>query len=129
VVVRRCFPWTQPQRFISLRDDRNSELALVADLADLDAVSRLVLEEALVEAGFVLEVTAVTAIEEEVEIRHWTVMTRQGARTFQTRLDDWPHGLPSGGLLIRDVAGDLYHVSAPAKLDGRSRELLWAYVD
>jgi hypothetical protein len=34
-----------------------------------------------------------------------------------------------GGLLIRDVAGDLYHLAEPAKLDKRSRELLWAFVD
>jgi hypothetical protein len=129
VVVRRCFPWTDPGRFISLRDDRNNELALIADPGELDAASRLVLEEALVEAGFVLEVTGVTAIEEEVEIRHWTVTTRQGPRAFQTRLDDWPHALSGGGLLIRDVAGDLYHVAAPERLDARSRELLWAYVD
>jgi hypothetical protein len=129
VVVRRCFPWTDPGRFISLRDDRNTELALIADPGDLDAESRLVLEEALVEAGFVLEVTGVTAIEEEVEIRHWSVTTRQGPRAFQTRLDDWPHALSGGGLLIRDVAGDLYHVTAPERLDARSRDLLWAYVD
>jgi hypothetical protein len=129
VVVRRCFPWTDPGRFISLRDDRNTELALIADPGELDAESRLVLEEALVEAGFVLEVTAVSAIEEEVEIRHWTVTTRQGPRAFQTRLDDWPHALSGGGLLIRDVAGDLYHVAAPERLDAKSRELLWAYVD
>jgi hypothetical protein len=129
VVVRRCFPWTDPGRFISLRDDRNTELALIADPGELDAESRLVLEEALVEAGFVLEITGVSGIEEEVEIRHWTVTTRQGARAFQTRLDDWPHALSGGGLLIRDVAGDLYHVAAPERLDAKSRELLWAYVD
>jgi len=129
VVVRRCFPWTAPGRFVSLRDDRNTELALIADPDELDGESRRVLEEALVEAGFVLEVTGVAAIEEEVEIRHWTVTTRQGPRTFQTRLDDWPHALSGGGLLIRDVAGDLYHVSAPERLDAKSRELLWAYVD
>jgi hypothetical protein len=129
VVVRRCFPWTDPGRFISLRDDHNTELALIADPVELDAESRLVLEEALVEAGFVLEITGVTAIEEEVEIRHWTVTTLQGPRAFQTRLDDWPHALSGGGLLIRDVAGDLYHVAMPERLDAKSRELLWAYVD
>jgi hypothetical protein len=129
VVVRKCFPWTDPGRFISLRDDHNTELALIAEPGELDTESRLVLEEALVEAGFVLEVTGVTAIEEEVEIRHWSVTTRQGPRAFQTRLDDWPHALSGGGLLIRDVAGDLYHVAAPERLDAKSRELLWAFVD
>ncbi len=29
-------------------------------------------------------------IEEEIEIRQWTVETKQGNRSFQTHLDDWP---------------------------------------
>ena len=99
------------------------------DPAELDPASRRVLEEALMTAGFVFEITRVTAIEEEVEIRHWQVETRQGTRSFQTRLDAWPRLLPRGGLLIRDVAGDLYRVIDPAALDDQSRALLWAFVD
>src|SRR6266498_2506077 len=129
VWVRRCFPWSEPGRFLSLRDDEEEEFALVRDVAELAPVSRRVLEEALVAAGFVFEVTRVLAIEEEVEIRHWRVETRQGPRAFQTRLDDWPRLLPRGALLVRDVAGDLYHLADPNALDRKSRALLWAFVD
>ena len=129
VVVRRCFPWSEPAKFISLRDDENTEIVLVEDPASLDEQSRLVLEQALAAAGFVLEVTRVVAVEEEIEIRHWKVETRQGERTFQTRLDDWPRVLPGGGVLIRDVAGDLYHVPAPDTMDRKSRELMYSFVD
>ena len=129
VWVRRCFPWSAPARLLSLRDDDDTEFALVRDPGELDAASRAVLEDALVAAGFVFDVTRVTAIDEEVEIRHWQVETRQGPRTFQTRLDDWPRTLPHGGLLIRDLAGDLYHLAAPGQLDRHSRDLLWAFVD
>src|SRR5436305_8903737 len=129
VWVRRCFPWSEPARFVSLRDDEEREVARVRDPAGLDPASRRVLEEAMVAAGYVFEITRVTAIEEEVEIRHWRVETRQGARSLQTRLDAWPRLLPHGGLLIRDVAGDLYHVADPAALDKQSRALLWAFVD
>ena len=80
-------------------------------------------------AGFLLEITAVREVSEEVEIRCWTVETRQGPRRFQTRLDDWPVTVTGGGLLIRDVAGDLYHVPDPEALDGASREWLWAYAE
>lgn len=129
VRVRRAFPWSEPARFISLRDPEDREFALVAEPGDLDAASRRALDAALAAAGFVFVVTAVEAIEEEVEIRSWRVATRQGTRTFQTRLDEWPRALPGGGLLIRDVAGDLYQIADLGALDGRSRELLWAYVD
>lgn len=129
VWVRRCFPWSEPTRYLSLRDGDEEEFALVRDPADLDDASREALEGALALAGFVFEITRVLEIEEEVEIRRWRVETRQGPRSFQTRLDDWPRTLPHGGLLIRDVTGDLYHLGRPAALDRHSRALLWAFVD
>jgi hypothetical protein len=128
VGVRRCFPWSDAGRFLSLRDGED-EFALVGHPSDLDPHSRRLLEEGLAEAGFVFRVTRVLEIEEEVEIRHWRVDTAQGTRSFQTRLDDWPRQLPHRGLLVRDVAGDLYLLAAPEEMDRKSRELLWALVD
>jgi len=129
VWVRRCFPWSEPTRYVSLLDHDRNEFALVPDVGALEPGSREALEDALAEAGFVLQVERIRSVDEEVEIRVWEVDTRQGPRTFQTRLDDWPREVPGGGYVIRDVAGDLYHVAAPQKLDDRSRRLLWAYVE
>lgn len=129
VRVHRCFPWSEPGRFLSLRDDDDEELALVHGMEELDEASRRVLEGALAEAGFVLEVTRIVDVDEEVEIRTWEVETRQGPRSFQTRLDDWPTDVPGGGIVIRDVAGDLYHVADPEAMDAKSRRWLWAFVD
>ena len=129
VRVSRCFPWSAPTRFISLRDDRRREFALVADPADLDETSRAVLEEALVEADCVFEIEAIDSINEEIEIRCWQVRSRHGARHFQTRRDDWPRRVPGGGVLIRDVAGDLFYAPKPSSLDARSRKLLEVFVD
>jgi hypothetical protein len=129
VTVRRCFPWTEPGRYVSLRDDAGAEVELVPDPAALDPPSREALEEALAEAGFLLEVVGIHAIEEEVEIREWRVDTRQGPRRFQTRLDDWPRALPGGGYILRDVGGDLYRIPEPESLDADSRNRLWSFVD
>jgi len=129
VRVRKLFPWSVEARHVSLRDAGNDEFALVGPDEPLDEASLAALEDAMVASGFVLEVTQVFAIDEEIEIRVWRVGTRQGARTFQTHLDDWPRETPGGGLLIRDVAGDLYLVPDPGVLDARSREWLWAFVD
>jgi len=129
VRLRQCFPWSEPGLHLSLRDDEDREIAIIGDPATLEDESRQALEHAIAEAGFVLEVTRVFEIDEEVEIRQWVVETEQGKRSFQTHLDDWPRILPSGGLLIRDVAGDLYRFSSPGTMDTKSRELLWAFVD
>lgn len=129
VTARRLFPWSQGDTHVSLRDENNREVALVGPETALDAASQRALTSAAAAAGFVLEVTAVQSVEEEVEIRTWSVETRQGPRSFQTHLDDWPRSVPGGGLLVRDVAGDLYLIADPASMDQRSRELLWAYTD
>lgn len=129
VRLRQCFPWSEPDRQLSLRDGEDNEVAFVAEPAALDEESRQALAAALAEAGFVLEVTRVVEVEEEVEIRQWVVETRHGKRSFQTHLDDWPRELPDGGLLIRDVAGDLYRLPEAMALDKHSRQLLWAFVD
>jgi Domain of unknown function (DUF1854) len=129
VRIARCFPWSARTRFISLRDDRRRELLLVQDPATLDAASRQTLEHALIEADFVLEIERIREVDEEIEIRCWDVETRQGPRRFQTRRDDWPRTVPGGGVLIRDVAGDLFHIPEPTRLDARSRMLLDVFVD
>ena len=129
VVVVRCFPWSESDRFISLRDNDDAEIALIEDPRDLDRASREALELTLAVAGFVFEIERVLSCDEEVEIRTWEVETRQGARRFQTRRDDWPRELPGGGLLVRDVAGDLFVVAQPEQLDRKSQQLLWAFTD
>jgi hypothetical protein len=129
VLVRRCFPWSAPARLVSLRDADEEEVALVRDLDELEPDSRRVLEAALLEAGFVLEVEGVDAVEDEIEIRTFRVRTRQGPRRFQTLRDEWPRPTPGGGILLRDVAGDLYWVRDPDRLDRSSRARLWALLD
>jgi hypothetical protein len=129
VKLRRCFPWTAPDRYVSLQTEDNVELALVTDPAYLDAASRLALSRALADIGFVLQILRVHALREEFELRCFDVDTPQGRRTFQTALDAWPRETPDGGLLIEDVAGDLFRIDDPEKLDPRSRELVWELVD
>ena len=131
VAVRVCrlFPWSQPGRWVSLRDGDDEEVELVRDAADLEDDSRVALEEALAEAGFVMEILSIESIEEEIEIRTFEVETGQGPRSFQTERDEWPRELAGGGLLIRDVAGDLYAVRHPERLDPASLKLLWVFLD
>ncbi len=129
VRVCRLFPWSEPGEYVSLRDTEDEELALVRAPSQLDPESRDALEVSLAEAGFVMEIDAIVSVEEEIEIRVFEVETAQGPRTFQTERDEWPRELAGGGLLIRDVAGDLYAVRDPERLDPASRKLLWVFLD
>jgi hypothetical protein len=129
VRVVRSFPWSAPDRYLSLRTTDDEEFALVADLASLDAASRRALEQALTEAGFVFVIERILEIEEDFELRCWNVETSHGPRRLQTALDSWPRDTPGGGILVEDVGGDLFVIPKPEALDAKSQELLWALVD
>ncbi|HEY4159255.1 MAG TPA: DUF1854 domain-containing protein [Polyangiaceae bacterium] len=129
VRIRRCFPWSAPDRYLSLHAEDNQEFALITDPSTLDAASRRVLQQALAEASFVFRINKVHAVEEDFELRCFHVETAQGPRAFQTALDAWPRETPEGGLLIEDVAGDVFRIEEPDALDERSRELVWELLD
>lgn len=124
----RCFPWSSPNELVSLRDEHDREALLVEHLADLDPASARALGSALLGTGFVLDVCRVDSIVEDYEMRIWHTETRQGKRTFQTKLDEWPWAAPDGSHLVRDLAGDLFRLPALDTLDETSRRRLWAYV-
>jgi hypothetical protein len=125
----RCFPWSRPGAYVSLRDDQDQEVGFVLELDRLDPASRAVLREELDQASFVLHVRRIVSVREELEIRIWNVETQEGPRTFQTARDEWPRPLADGSLLLRDVAGDLYLIPRAAALDPSSRRVLWAFTD
>ncbi len=129
VMATRCFPWSEPNRFISLRNPDDTEVALVEHPSDLDDESRGFLEQALIEAGFIFRVQKILSVEEEFEIRSWKVETQEGVRSFQTARDEWPAESPGGGFLLRDVAGDLFHLPEPDEMDELSQKLLWSFID
>lgn len=129
VGVGRCFPWTSPDGFLSLRDEDGGELALVESPDDLDSDSREALRRELDQSGRTFTVTGIDAMGKEIELRCWEVRTAHGPRSFQTELDEWPRKLPDGGLLIEDLFGDLYRIPDPRRLDPASRKILWPLMD
>ena len=127
VIVRPCFPWSQPDRFLSLRSEDGREIALVENIEALPESSRAALETAMAETRFTFKITGIKRIRKDFELRVWEVETTQGARTFETKLDAWPLTLIDGSIVLRDLAGDLYHIPDPGKLDRKSARLLWAF--
>lgn len=124
VQLNRCFPWSHPDRFLSLRDPDGNELLFLQNPDDLDPASRELLQDELAQSGSLFEIESIQSLSKEIELRCWEVTTRQGPRSFQTELDEWPRTLPDGRLLIEDLFGDLYVVD-PARLDPAGRNYIW----
>jgi hypothetical protein len=124
-----CFPWSEPNNYISLRNEAGMEVGFIHSAAELDHSSRTALETTLRQTRFVFEVIAIENVEDEFELRTWSVKTRQGPRSFQTKLDEWPRTLETGAVMIRDLSGDLYQIKDPTALDPASQKLVWAYIE
>jgi len=129
VRVRRPFPWSAPTEYVSLRNDKDEEVALITADTPLDDDSRATLDAALAEVTFVFDIEAIEAIDTEFEIRNWKVRTSQGPYTFQIKHDRWPHKLADGSLLIRDIESNLFRIRHPERMDAKSRHLLWSFAD
>lgn len=124
----RCFPWTAPNQFISLRDDSNQELAFIENVEQLSPASMQALNKALHTVSFVIRVVVVLSIDSEFEIRQWRVKTPQGEHVFQTKMDEWPRLMHDGGLLVNDVSGNVIKIDDPKTMDAKSRRCLWPYL-
>jgi hypothetical protein len=101
----------------------------VHSATELDQSSRTALETTLQQTRFVFEITSVENLEDEFELRTWSVKTRQGSRSFQTKLEEWPRTLENGTVIIRDLAGDFYQIKNPFTLDPTSQKLVWAFLE
>ncbi len=128
VTLKQCFPWSLPGKYLSLRDKDDNEVCLIENLMDLEGETRELIEAELNFSQFVLKISSITKIEEDVELRRFLVETEQGSRIFQTKLECWPEVHEDGVILIEDLAGDLFRIDNVNQLDEQSRKELSPYV-
>src|ERR1700721_3817796 len=85
VRVRRAFPWSQPNRYISLRDSEGKELLLIDDLSAIDAAQRKIIESALAATSFIPRILAVREVDVRFGHRQWRVVTDRGPIDFRVQ--------------------------------------------
>ena len=124
VRAKALFPWGNPYQFISLRNDKDEEVFLIDDVANLVASVRERIVKHVRDNIFIFEIKKIEAINEGIEFRTFEVEVESGKRTFHTRLDTWPKRMPNGGIVITDVAGDLYRFPKRKDLDKKQIKLL-----
>jgi len=85
VSVFRAFPLSAPDRFLSLRNEKNEELGLLADPTQLDSASRTIVEEELRRRYVLPVVRRVVQMRERFEILECRVETDRGICQFSIR--------------------------------------------
>jgi hypothetical protein len=128
VDIKKCFPWSHHDRFLSLRNKDDEEVYLLEDINQLDDSSKEHLIKFLSQSDFMMKITDILSIEEEVELRNYKVVTTSGARSIQTKLDDWPQILKNGSVIIQDLCGDTFVIMNILKLKASAQKLIKTYV-
>ena len=125
--VARCFPWSLPDAYISIRDKDGKELALLGTLDDLDPASRRVVQEELAEKVFNPKIHRITDHRSEFDVISIAAHTDRGEVTFQIRSRDDVRLLSDTRALFRDADGNVYELTDLAALDPASRKWLEDY--
>ena len=125
--VARCFPWSLPQRYVSVVDADGKEIALLETLDELDEPSRRVVAQQLATRIFNPVIRRVVAHKHEFGITSITAETDRGPVTFQVRGRDDVRTLSATRALFRDADGNVYELPDLAALDPASRKHLEHY--
>ena len=127
VRVARCFPWSLPDSFISIRDPEGKEILLLETLDELDEPARSLVAEELRDKIFSPRIRRVLEFKEEFGVTSVRADTDRGEVTFQIRSRDDIRVLSPVRALFRDVDGNTYDLPDHTALDPASRRYIQHY--
>ena len=125
VRVVRCFPLSDPERHLSLRDAQGREFGVVADPRQLAPAAQALVAAALARRYLLPAIRQILSARERFGVVEWQVMTDRGRRHFSTRnlreevVSPAPHRF-----ILKDVDGNRYDVPDFTRLDRSSQALL-----
>ncbi len=122
VDLHLAFPFTWPNRFISVRVPEGDEIGMLRDLDDLDRNSQQAVSQELQWRYYTPKITRVRSYKEEFGHSYWEVDTNRGPFEFVSqRRDQSIRSITARRVLIVDVSGNRFEIEDVTKLDTRSR--------
>ena len=127
--ITSVFPISNKNHFISLRDERGTEIGIVEQAPELDSESKRIVKEELERSYFLPRITDVIGIEDHLNLFIYRVETDHGYRTFEVRNPRQNVRSVGGGrYIIRDVDGNRYDIPKLRNLGLKSQHLLSEFV-
>lgn len=128
VRVARCFPWSQPEKYLSILDKDGKEVTLLPSLDALDAGSRKIVEEELRDKVFYPKIKRVISCKREFGMMSIVAETDRGQVTFVLQSREDVRVLSASRVLFRDPDGNMYELADSEALDTASRKYLEDYL-
>ena len=128
VRIRRAFPWSKPDEFISIRNSEGKELLLLETLAGVAPSVRETIERQLGDTIFIPTITRVDKIDVTFGFQQWHVQTDRGPAEFRVQEREDIRFLPDGRFRIKDADGTVYEMVNLSQLDEASRRAVEALI-
>lgn len=126
---RKLFPMTDPDRYVSLLDSKENEVALIRELSEISSDSRKALEECFFDYYMIPEISAIISVEDKFGVLKWDVATDRGNIKFTIRNRHSDIKLINGmHLVIRDSDDNRYQMRNISQLDKASLRKIFSYI-
>jgi len=122
--IARCFPWSNRDEYLSVRDADGKEVHLLRTLGNLDADTRALIDEELSMQEFFPRITAVLSAEQRFDVTLWHIETDRGPAELRVKDSEDIRHIDDQRVLVKDAAGGIYEIPDINALDPRSRKLI-----
>ena len=135
IVIFRCFPVTNPDEFLSVREPdskkmgRGKEIGMIRFMKDFPEEQQKLFLEELDRRYFSPEIKKILSVKDKFGYTYWDAETDAGNMTF---ILNNPFSnirtLEDGRVFIHDIDGNSFQIQDPSKLDPNSYKKIEIYV-
>lgn len=123
-IARRAMPWTDPNRYISLRNKDGNEVAMIESLESIPRAARDEIERYLEQATFIPRIRRIEKINLQHGYQLWDVETDAGALQLRVQEREDVRFLTETRFSVKDANGNLYEIADVNELDEQSQREL-----
>lgn len=124
----RAYPLTDPNHWISILDDKDHELFMIADLESLPNAMQQVIADYFIHHELNATIEKILSVESVTDPVTWQVQTNHGLETLLIDDEDHIRCLPNHKVVVYDKKKNRYIIHDETKLNASSRLLLSRYI-
>lgn len=128
VRIRRAFPWSHRDRYISLRTSDGKEILMISNLAEVPAGVRAVIDRSLSNTVFIPKITRIDEVDIRFGYQQWKVQTDRGPIEFRVQEREDIRFLNDGRFSLKDADGNIYEMPSLNELDEHSQKAVESLV-
>jgi hypothetical protein len=124
VRIRRAFPWSLPDQFVSIRGKDGKELLMIEKLSDLEPQLADKVRAALHLGSLIPKIKRIIKLELQFGHQLWQTETDRGMLEFRVQEREDIRFLSDGRFSVKDAYGNIYELPAERDMDPQTLKLI-----